>query len=164
MLPSPLDQLTPWQRRVLARIMASPKPLVTASIGRNNGRRQLDAIAQAAAIPARDQLRCVACSHYGGNVHHRKRRSQGGSNQASNLLLLCGSGTTGCHGFYHAHPEVAMQLGYLVSQAAAPAQTPVWHLGWGAWVLLRDDLTVKLIDAPPGSDARNYTPREDPDD
>ena len=55
-----------------------------------------------------DQLRgtygcCQACGQTGGNLnaHHLVPRSLGGDDVLGNLALLCGSGTTGCHGAFH---------------------------------------------------------------
>lgn len=49
----------------------------------------------------RDGYACVRCgiSVVGRpySLQHRKRRSQGGTNSPSNLIVLCGTGTTGCH-------------------------------------------------------------------
>lgn len=106
---------------------------------------------------------CHSCGGVGGNQHHRKRRSQGGADEAPNILRLCGSGTTGCHGHWHHHIETALQLGYLVSRDDDPARRPLFSLVWGSWVLPLADGNVKLIEPPPGNDARNYTPQESPD-
>jgi len=35
---------------------------------------------------------------FGWSAHHRLDRSLGGGNEAGNLVLLAGSGSTGCHG------------------------------------------------------------------
>ena len=39
------------------------------------------------------EARLSGCSYHGADSHHRKLRSRGGSNELSNLLLLCRS----CH-------------------------------------------------------------------
>jgi len=49
---------------------------------------------------------CAACGRTAGSVHHVIPRSEGGDDVAGNLLLLCGSGTTGCHGALHGSPYV----------------------------------------------------------
>ena len=55
--------------------------------------------------------RCARCgkdiTYVQSSIQHRKARSMGGTNDPSinspaNLIVLCGSGTTGCHG----HVEV----------------------------------------------------------
>ena len=57
-----------------------------------------------------------------------------GLNQPSNLLTLCGSGTTGCHGWTHAHPAQAREDGFLVSAYNDhPETTPVRT--WKGWML-----------------------------
>jgi hypothetical protein len=48
------------------------------------------------------------------SVHHRRPRGMGGSkdpqtNSPENLLLLCGSGTTGCHGYFESHRKEAYE-------------------------------------------------------
>jgi hypothetical protein len=54
-----------------------------------------------AMVYARDGCRCVCCGlSIIGRVHsvqHRKRRSQGGTNDLSNLITVLGNGTTGHH-------------------------------------------------------------------
>lgn len=64
------------------------------------------------------------------SMHHRRPRGMGGSknpalNQASNILLLCGSGTTGCHGWVESNREEAYDLGLLVRMWQVPIETPV---------------------------------------
>jgi hypothetical protein len=88
----------------------------------------------------RDGNRCAKCSGWraeGMNLHHRQLRSQGGKNTAANLISLCGSGTTGCHGWVHAHPAKARDLGLIVPSWMDPAETPVRT--WRGLVLLTDD-------------------------
>jgi hypothetical protein len=65
------------------------------------------------------------------SFHHRRPRGMGGtsrpeSNGAANLLLLCGSGVTGCHGWIEEHRAVARAQGQLLSQTDDPAEVPVW--------------------------------------
>ena len=74
-------------------------------------------------VLARDGCKCAICGRSidtewsGFSIHHRRMRSHGSGyerlHEAENLLTLCGSGTTGCHGWVHAHPNRAYQLGYL---------------------------------------------------
>ena len=66
-------------------------------------------------VQRRDAWKCARCgrdagTHWSGDsIHHRRPRSHPwpGLHQPANLLLLCGSGTTGCHGWVHAHPARA---------------------------------------------------------
>ena len=86
-------------------------------------------------VQRRDRYRCAMCdretgSHWSGDsIHHREPRSHPFDrlHQPENLLQLCGSGTTGCHGWVHAHPARAYRLGYLVHTGKDPATIPVYY-------------------------------------
>lgn len=73
--------------------------------------------------------------------HHRVPRGAGGSalggqHSLDRLLLLCGDGVTGCHGYVESHREYALGRGLLVSQHEPdPAAVPV-QLASGRLVLL----------------------------
>lgn len=89
---------------------------------------------------------CEVCGRHarGGSLHHRRPRGMGGtkdpaSNAASNAVLLCGSGTTGCHGDVERYRLTSLADGLLLSQRQDPATTPV-QLRYGL-VLLHDDGT-----------------------
>lgn len=90
----------------------------------------------------RAQSRCELCGvgihrhegrGYWWSVHHREPKGMGGAARspylglASNGLLLCGSGTTGCHGWVEAHRDDALALGLLVLRNGAlrPEEVPV---------------------------------------
>lgn len=98
----------------------------------------------------RDGHTCTRCGTYVGpfgvfSVHHRRPRGMGGSkrldtNQPANLLTLCGTGTTGCHGEVEQHRDQALSEGFLLFQSMFPDEQPVkTHLGWrlydneGSW-------------------------------
>lgn len=100
------------------------------------------------AVLERDGYRCVRCgkiivgiSHV--SVHHRilgNRKDR----RPSNLITLCGSGTTGCHGWVHNHPVDAKTRGWIVSRFARRDATPelsVWYEHESRWYLLGDNLT-----------------------
>ena len=70
------------------------------------------------------------------NFHHRKNRSQGGGNELSNAMHLCGSGSTGCHGMVTEHPADSFDNGWSVKSFADPAEIVVKRQG--EWVLLDD--------------------------
>lgn len=88
----------------------------------------------------RDIPWCVRCGvdtqATGGSRHHRIPRGMGGtSNPAvhtvANIILLCGTGTTKCHGWVHAHPLEAKDNGWSVPSTANPEGWPVlYRLRW----------------------------------
>lgn len=66
-------------------------------------------------VAARQDWHCMrcgknthgACDH---STHHRQLRRHADPDVRdcpANLIRLCGSGTTGCHGWVHAHPYEA---------------------------------------------------------
>ena len=90
-------------------------------------------------VDRRDGERCVRCgatyNWAGFSRHHRHMRSHPfpGLHLPANLIHLCGSGTTGCHGWVHNHPKTAMAYGWIVSgYNDHPETVPVWdaHQGW----------------------------------
>lgn len=88
----------------------------------------------------RDAGRCVWCGRPWGSrldLHHRLLRSHGTDNRPSNLLSLCGSGTTGCHGAVHHNREKARTRGHVVAPWDTPALVPV--LTWRGLLSLDDD-------------------------
>lgn len=96
-----------------------------------------------AIIMDRSEGRCEVCGAISTNTHHRRARGMGGTkaaatNRPSNLLRLCGSGTTSCHGFIEANRTWAYDHGLLVRQSANPTEVSVLLLRPG-WVLLTDD-------------------------
>lgn len=106
-----------------------------------------------ALITERDEG-CVICGNPGTNIHHRHPRGMGGSkaawiNRPSNGILLCGSGTTGCHGHVETNRAWAVQHGYLVRHGVQlPVNIPVAHVRHGL-VFLTDDGRVVPVTPPP---------------
>lgn len=96
---------------------------------------------------ARAGGRCELCGGsiagvVGFSMHHRLPRRMGGSsrpelNTPANLILLCGSGTTGCHGRVESHREQAYGEGLLLREGQDPAAVPV---------LLAIDLVYLAVD------------------
>lgn len=106
------------------------------------------------AVLERDMWCCVACGarvsgqrgvHY--SIHHRHPRKMGGSlapwiDQPSNLVTLCGSGTTLCHGEVESNRTQAEEIGLLVPTGKTPAHIPIQVFGprfHGERVYLDDD-------------------------
>ncbi|TDO18171.1 HNH endonuclease [Mycobacterium sp. BK086] len=93
----------------------------------------------------RAQECCEICgAPHATNAHHRRNQSQGGLDVLSNLMLACGSGTTGCHGKITANPDWAAEMGYTVKgKVIEPADVEVWRFditqGVRVLVKLTDD-------------------------
>lgn len=48
---------------------------------------------------------CALCGAVDFSLHHVLKRSQGGDDVRENIVALCGSGTTGCHGLVEASDD-----------------------------------------------------------
>jgi len=62
--------------------------------------------------------RCATGRHDAEHVHHRKLRSQGGSDESVNLLAVCFNG----HRYVHDHPAESYARGWLLR--SWEAETP----------------------------------------
>lgn len=89
-------------------------------------------------IGERAGWQCERCGAIGQSVHHRRKRSQGGEWSYHNLVFLCGSGTTGCHGWVEHNANAAEFEGYHVRPWQDPAKVTVLYRD-GTWVLLTAD-------------------------
>lgn len=101
-------------------------------------------------IHDRDGGRCVRdgavlSPQPGSYSEHHRILGNRADNRPSNKLSLCGSGTTGCHGWVHAHPREAREKGWIVTRHGprdATRTVPVWYSQPGlrtGWYLLGDD-------------------------
>jgi len=93
------------------------------------------------AVLRRSANRCERCGlHLGAAVayslQHRRARGMGGTSAADadsvvNLAALCGTATTGCHGWVEQHPAESLAGGWRVRQGDDPGRVPVvhWELG-----------------------------------
>lgn len=107
-------------------------------------------------VDFREGYRCLRCGRSlsdppvgGFSRHHRQRRAVG-LHTYSNLILLCGSGTTGCHGWAHANPNKARRDGLIIDANRRPpietAEVPV--LTWQGWrVLDNNGQSTPIIEA-----------------
>ena len=104
----------------------------------------------------RDGERCFMCRKplrfedrgFGWSMHHRKPKGMGGTADRSlsspaNALTLCGSGTTGCHGWVEHVRARAVGMGLLISRHGVgdefdPSRVRVQRRD-GSWWLLTDN-------------------------
>jgi hypothetical protein len=88
------------------------------------------------------------------SAHHRKPRGMGGTSDPrissiANCLILCGTGTTGCHGWVESRRAMGEDLGYLIrreARIATPAGTPVRRQDGTLWLLRADGVAELLIE------------------
>lgn len=60
------------------------------------------------------------------------------TNYASNLMALCGTGITGCHGYLESNRNEAFDYGFIVPQFEMP-NTVIVKTFTNGWVHLNDD-------------------------
>lgn len=106
-----------------------------------------------AVVLIRDGYMCVRCgkgiAEQVYSIHHRVLRSQGGTHTPENLVTLCGTGTTGCHGWVHANITEATDAGWIVQGGEDPATVLVQYVsehGGGYSALLEADGGLVLGD------------------
>lgn len=101
----------PWIRR--ARVGQAQPPKQTRPVSRPK-RDPAELKAAKAVVRARSRGFCeivhVGCTGQAVHVHHKRRRSQGGTDDPENLLHLCRKG----HDFVHANPEISFRKGWLL--------------------------------------------------
>lgn len=89
----------------------------------------------------RDNFQCQWC---GGRIshpyslQHRRARMMGGSslpwiNEPANLVLVHGTGTTGCHGTIESNPIEAEKRGFRLGPNDSPYTTPVTDWSGADW-------------------------------
>lgn len=105
-------------------------------------------------VLARGQYKCERCRRdfmrMGVSIHHRRPRMMGGSknpdlHKASNLIALCGSGTSGCHGWVENNRASARAFGYLLENVESAEQAPFKDMN-GTWWLIDNDGSKKELD------------------
>lgn len=77
------------------------------------------------------------------SFHHRQPRGMGGSRVETHgperLLLLCGTGVSGCHGRVETRRDLAYANGWLVKRPQDPADVPVLLHRGSMWATLTSD-------------------------
>lgn len=73
--------------------------------------------------------------------HHRIKRSQGGRHDPSNVVLLCGHGTSPgmCHSWVEHNPTEAHAQGWALRRGDDPLVVPIKYLALNMRVRLDDD-------------------------
>ena len=83
--------------------------------------------------------RCERCGSAGPlTCQHLVKRSQGGGWSPESIAVLCGSGTTGCHGWAERNPYAAQAEGFATPPDEEPGQRPIRHY-WLGLVYLEPD-------------------------
>jgi len=95
----------------------------------------------------RANYRCEKCGgmgdYFGWSVHHRVARKMGGSRNEqlhfpANLILLCGSGVTGCHGWVESYRDKARERGFLLTKVESAEEIPFIDDNGKAWKIFND--------------------------
>ncbi len=106
------------------------------------------------AVLGRGLYKCERCYGdylaFGVSVHHRRPRMMGGSKNAdlhktANLIALCGSGTTGCHGWVESHRMEARTYGFLIHKVESASKIPFRDIH-GNWWLIDNDGQKRQLD------------------
>ena len=96
---------------------------------------------------ARANYRCEKCGGggdaFGWSVHHRVPRRMGGSRDEAlhlpaNLILLCGSGVSGCHGWVESYRDKAREKGFLLMKVESAEEIPFIDDSGKAWNIRND--------------------------
>lgn len=101
--------------------------------------------AEQAAI-SRDGDTCLRCGRnlqgWPASLHHRKLKGRkvppAEYDLVENLVVLCGTGTTGCHGWAHHNRAEAQQSGWIVNSWDDPASKYLLDLRNHMIILLSD--------------------------
>lgn len=133
------------RKKGLKRGNLARKKTPARAAGKTTGRRDTGPDEKTTlAILERDGYACARCGRpLSGewSRQHRLPRQMGGRKDANgleNLLALCGSGVTLCHGHVESNREESYREGFLVRNGMNPAEVPVSHARWGRVYLLPD--------------------------
>ena len=96
------------------------------------------------AVFERALYKCERCGGgpdtFGWSVHHRVPRGMGGSknpmlHETANLILLCGSGVTGCHGWVESNRDQAKKTGFLLYKVDSAPEIPFTDNKGITWII-----------------------------
>lgn len=113
-------------------------------------------------VARRQNYRCAVCGRdlldawVRHSFHHRHMRSHPmpDLHEPHNLLLVCGSGTEGCHHRIHANPEWAYRMGYLVHMENEHPENRQYYDKRRGWLYLNPDGTDRPAPEPEEGDTR----------
>ncbi|MGO4143830.1 HNH endonuclease [Paenarthrobacter sp. YAF11_1] len=116
-------------------------------MSKNHGRGPTTAVRRQ--VIQRDLSKCQYCGRHVRtedgwySLQHRRARGMGGTrsaaaNQPANLLLVCGTATTECHGLIESQPVQATARGFRISSAADPEKLPYTDWTGREWSLTND--------------------------
>lgn len=99
------DAMMPIDYAAIARAGGIPKPEPRKRTKRRAKREKADRITEMRLyVFARERNLCRCCRlRPAESMHEIRPRSLGGKVSKTNSIALCGSGTTGCHGFCQTH-------------------------------------------------------------
>lgn len=137
---TPLRRVKPLTRR--SRLWSKGQLRAARQVSTQASRRAAAAgpsLAQKQLVAERAGWCCELCGmplhngrawHETHSFHHRLPRGMGGTSAAASrhdphqLLLVCGTGTTGCHGLIESQRQLAYGNGWLVRHGQDPANVP----------------------------------------
>lgn len=65
--------------------------------------------------------------------------------KSANLIVLCGTGTSGCHGWVESNRDKARELGYLIQKVESAQEIPFQDNN-GLWWYLDNDGGKRQLD------------------
>lgn len=68
------------------------------------------------------------------SLHHVVRKSQGGDDWPDNMLAVCGTGTTGCHGLLEARDRAALAKARLAILSSPAIRAYILNRKGEAWL------------------------------
>jgi len=104
-------------------------------------------------VLTRSGYRCERChDDFMGkpfSVHHRRPRMMGGSknpelHKPANLIVLCGSGISGCHGWVESNRSVARDLGFLIMKVESAEEIPFMDITDKWWKIDNEGQKVRF--------------------
>lgn len=92
-----------------------------------------------------DMARCERCGRHSPlSCQHLIKRSHGGGWDPRNIVVLCGDGTTLCHGWAEAEPIAAQAAGWAYASTEDIGRRPIPHVVFGpVWLTVEGDYSYR---------------------